>query len=241
MVVKGFYADWAMPTFNIIKTLLYVFMFIIIFPYLPGSNTPIFQGVSVFVGVVISLGSTSLIGNAVAGLVLTYMRPFQVGDRIKIGDATGNVIERTPFVTRIRTPKNEEITIPNSSIMSAHTINYTAAAENNSHHLILHTSVTIGYDSPWRQVHDLLLRAADRTAMVLKEPQPFVLQITLNDFHIEYQINAFTDQANYMPKIYSELHQNIQDTFSEAGVEIMSPYYISERDGNKLALPDNPS
>jgi small-conductance mechanosensitive channel len=234
--IKGFYPDWAYPTFNIIRTLLYVFMFIVIFPYLPGSESKIFQGVSVFIGIVFSLGSSSLINNVVSGLVLTYMRPFKVGDRIKIGEVMGNVIEKTPFVTRIRTPKNEEVTIPNSGILSAQTFNYKKKKKN--HKLILHTDVTIGYDAPWRKVHQLLIDAAGRTSHVLKEPKPFVLQRAFDDFFVIYEINIYVQEADLMAVIYSELNQNIQDVFNEAGIEIMSPSYTAYRDGNKIAIPD---
>ena len=146
LAIRGFYPDWAYPSFSIIRTLLYVFMFIVIFPYLPGSESRIFQGVSVFIGIVFSLGSSSVISNMVSGLVLTYMRSFKLGDRIKIGDIVGNVIEKTPFVTRIRTPKNEEITLSNSNIMSAQVFNYSHSAQ--VHGLILHTEVSFGYETP---------------------------------------------------------------------------------------------
>jgi small-conductance mechanosensitive channel len=235
LTIKGFYPDWAHPTFSIIKTLLYAFMFIVIFPYLPGSDSEVFKGVSIFIGVVFSLGSSSIINNVMSGLVLTYMRPFKVGDRIKIGDIVGNVVEKTPFVTRIRTPKNEEVTIPNSGIMSAQTFNYTHSAQ--VHKLILHTEVSFGYDVPWRQAHQLLLEAAARTSQVLKEPKPFVFQTALDDFYVVYQINIYIQDADKMAIIYSELNQNILDVFNEAGVEIMSPSYTAHRDGNQIAIP----
>jgi len=223
--IKGFYPDWAIPTFNIIRVLLIVFMVVIIFPLLPGSETPVFKGVSIFVGVIISLGSTNLIGNLVAGLVLTYMRPFQIGDRIKIAEIEGNVVEKTPFVVRIRTSKNEEITIPNSNILSANTVNYTASAANTK--VAVYLSVTVGYDVPWRQVHQLLLDAAAKTTLILQEPKPFVLQTAFNDFYIDYQINAFISDVNKMPSIYSDLRQNIQDIFSEAEIDMLSKHYFS--------------
>lgn len=236
LTLKGFYPDWAHPTFSIIRTLLYAFMFIVIFPYLPGSESKVFQGVSVFIGIVFSLGSSSVISNMVSGLVLTYMRPFKVGDRIKIGDLMGNVIEKTPFVTRIRTLKNEEVTIPNSGIMSAQTFNYSHSAR--TYGLILHTKLTSGYNTPWRQIHELLLTAATRTSDVLETPKPFVLQTALDDFYVEYQLNVYVNDADKMTQIYSAMHQNIQDVFNEAGVEIMSPHYQAYRDGNPIAIPD---
>lgn len=239
LTLPGFYPDWAKPTLNIVKFLVYAFSFIIIFPYLPGSDSPIFQGVSVFVGILFSLGSSSAISNAVAGLVITYMRPFKVGDRIKIGEVTGDVIEKSLLVTRIRTIKNEDITLPNASILSGHTINYTTTAKELG--LILHTGVTIGYDVPWKQVHELLIQAALATDGIMKDDKhkPFVLQTSLDDFYVAYQINAYTDQSHRMAAIYSGLHQNIQDKFNEAGVEILSPHYRAARDGNMTTIPTN--
>lgn len=237
--IEGFYSDWARPTFNIVKVLIYAFMIVIIFPYLPGSNSPIFQGVSVFVGVLFSLGSSNAIANMIAGLVITYMRPFKIGDFIKIGDACGTVIEKTTLVTRLRTQKQEDITIPNATVLSSSSINYSANTDANSSGLLIHTTVTIGYDSSWKAVHEALLEAAFRTDLLEKTPAPFVLQTSLDDFYVGYEINAYTKQPNQQPLIYSKLHQNIQDCFNEAGLEIMSPHYNSHRDGNKTAIPDN--
>ena len=179
--ISGFYPDWAQPTFNIIRFLLYAFMIAMIYPYLPGSDSGVFQGISVFVGLIISLGSSTVIGNIIAGLVITYMRPFKLGDRIQLNETTGNVIEKTPFVTRLRTPKNEVVTIPNSFIMSSHTTNSSASARQYG--LIIHSTVTIGYDVPWRQVHQLLINAARQTTGVLPEPKPFVLETELSDYY----------------------------------------------------------
>lgn len=233
--ISGFYPDWAMPTFHIIRFLLYAFMIAMIYPYLPGSNSGVFQGVSVFVGLIISLGSSTVIGNIIAGFVITYMRPFKLGDRIKLNDTTGNVVEKTAFVTRIRTPKNEMVTIPNSFIMSSHTVNYSSSARQYG--LILHSEVTIGYDAPWRKVHQLLIDAALSTPGIQTEPEPFVLETSLSDWYPVYQINAYIKDADQMAKIYSDLHQNIQDHFNKAGVEIMSPHYVATRDGNETTIP----
>lgn len=239
LTLPGFYPDWAKPTLNIVKFLVYAFSFIIIFPYLPGSDSPIFQGVSVFVGVLFSLGSSSAIANAVAGLVITYMRPFKVGDRIKIGELSGDVIEKSLLVTRIRTIKNENITVPNSTVLAGSTVNYTTSAKESG--LILHTGVTIGYDVPWKQVHELLINAALATKGIMNDEghKPFVLQTSLDDFYVAYQINAYTDESHRMAGIYSELHQNIQDKFNEGGVEILSPHYRAGRDGNMTTIPSN--
>lgn len=233
--INGFYSDWAIPTFHIIRFLLYAFMIAMIYPYLPGSNSGVFQGISVFVGLIVSLGSSTVIGNIIAGLVITYMRPFKLGDRIKLNDTTGNVIEKTPLVTRIRTPKNEVVTIPNSFIMSSHTVNFSQSAREYG--LIIHSEVTIGYDAPWRQVHQLLIDAALNTPGVVDAPRPFVLETSLSDWYPVYQVNAYIHDANRLAQIYSDLHQNIQDRFNEAGVEIMSPHYMAVRDGNETTIP----
>ncbi len=211
------------------------FMFVLIFPYLPGSNSPIFQGVSVFLGLLVSLGSSSAIGNMVAGLVITYMRPFKIGDRIKIGDVTGDVIEKTLLVTRLRTINNEEITIPNSAVLSGNTTNYSAMAKEEG--LIIHTTVTIGYDVHWKAMHEALLEAASRTTNLMKGKKPFVLQTSLDDFYVSYQLNVYTNESKALASIYSELHQHILDVCAAKGIEIMSPHYRAERDGNELAIP----
>lgn len=232
---NGFYPDWAMPTFHIIRFLLYAFMIAMIYPYLPGSNSGVFQGISVFVGLIVSLGSSTVIGNIIAGLVITYMRPFKMGDRIKLNDTIGNIIEKTPLVTRIRTPKNEVVTVPNSFIMSSHTVNYSTSAREYG--LIIHTEVSIGYDIPWRRVNPLLIEAALNTPGVVDDPRPFVLETSLSDWYPVYQINAYIKDANRMSQIYSDLYQNIQDKFNEAGIEIMSPHYMAVRDGNETTTP----
>lgn len=236
--IPGFYPDWALPTYNIIRFLLYAFMIAMIYPYLPGSDKGVFQGISVFVGLIISLGSSTVIGNVIAGWVITYMRPFRKGDRIKLNDTTGDIIEKTPLVTRIRTPKNEIVTVPNSFIMSSQSINYSRSAQDFG--LILHAEVTIGYDVPWRLIHRMLIDAALRTKGILHEPYPFVLETGLNDWYPVYQINAYTRDAQRMALIYSELFQNIQDRFNEEGVEIMSPTYIATRDGNASTVVTDP-
>ena len=223
--IRGFYADWAEPTFHIIKVLLYAFMIVLIFPHLPGNDTKAFQGVSVFLGIIFSLGSTSVIANVVSGIVITYMRPFKLGDRIKMGEFSGNVIEKTPLVTRIKTPKNEIITIPNGTIMNAQTINYSNSADEYG--LILYAAIRIGYDVPWRKAHELLIEAGLNTPDVLKEPKPFVLQAALDDFYVEYQINIYTKEANKMAAIYSDLNKNIQDIFEREGLELLSPHFVT--------------
>lgn len=235
IALPGFHRDWATPTYKIVRFLVIVFAAVVVFPYLPGSQTPAFRGISIFLGVLVSFGSSSAIANIVAGVVMTYMRPFQLGDRVKIADTMGNIVEKTLLVTRIRTIKNVDITVPNAMVLSSHIINYSSTAKEGG--VVLHTGVTIGYDAPWRQVHELLLAAAEATAGLMKEPKPFVLQTSLDDFYVSYELNAHTDNPNVMARTYSELHQNIQDKFNQAGVEIMSPHYRAERDGNQTTIP----
>ena len=228
--------EWAEPTYKIVRFLLIAFAAIVIFPYLPGSSSPAFQGVSVFLGILFSIGSSSAIANMVAGIVLTYMRPFKLGDRVKIAETMGDVVEKTLLVTRVRTIKNVDVSIPNAMVLGSHIINFSSSAKNKG--LILHTTVTIGYDVPWKKVHELLLSAASETDSVVKEPSPFILQTSLDDSYVSYELNVYTNHPELMAKIYSDLHQNIQDKFNEAGIEIMSPHYSAVRDGNATAIPD---
>lgn len=237
--MSGFHSDWASPTFNILRFLLYAFMLVVMFPYLPGSHSPAFQGVSVFLGLLFSIGSSSAISNIVAGLVITYMRPFKLGDRVKIGEVVGDVIEKNMLVTRVRTAKNEDITIPNSSILSGSTINFSGNTNPQDEGLIVHTTVTIGYDTPWMDITAALVQAAKRTKFILASPEPFVLQTSLDDFYVSYQLNAYTKNASAQSVIYSELHRHIQDCCNEANIEIMSPHYRAERDGSASTIPKN--
>ena len=233
--INGFYPDWAVPTYHILRVLCYSFMFVMIWPLLPNSNSEVFQGVSVFLGVIVSLGSTSIIGNLMAGLVMTYMRPFHQGDFIRFGEVEGFVLEKTALVTRIRTRKNEIITIPNSNLMSAQTSNFTFAAHNYG--IIVHTKVTIGYDMKHEVIENLLLDAARATKHIEKKPLPFVRVTKLDDFYVEYEINAYTKHSEWLSDIYSQLHQNILDHFHSAGVEIMSPHIFGLRNDLELQIP----
>lgn len=237
LTFNGFYPDWANPTYQLVRVLVIAFAFVVIFPYLPGSESPVFQGISVFLGFLFTFGSAGSLSNVIAGLVLTYMRLFKIGDRVKIGEIVGDVIEKSSLVTRVRTPKNEIISIPNSTVMSSHTINYSSDAPEKG--LIIHTTVTIGYDIPWKVMHQMLIDAALRTDLVLKDPQPFVLQTSLEDFYVAYQINAYIREANKQASIYSNLHQNIQDVCNENGIEILSPHYRAARDGNQSTIPSD--
>jgi small-conductance mechanosensitive channel len=234
--IEGFHIDWANPTYQIFRLLTYAFMLIVIFPYLPGSDSPVFRGVSVFLGVLITFGSSGSLSNVVSGLVLTYMRAFKIGDRVTINDMTGDIVEKSLLVTRIRTIKNEIISFPNSAVMNSHTINYSRIASEQG--LIVHSTVSIGYGVPWRDMHKALIEAAGRTEFILKDPAPFVLQTSLDDFYVSYQINGYTAEPNKQATIYSQLHQNIQDCCNEAGIEIMSAHYNAVRDGNHSTIPD---
>ncbi|RKZ13554.1 mechanosensitive ion channel family protein [bacterium] len=232
----GFYADWARPTFNIVRLVVFAFAIVVAIPYIPGSNSGAFKGMTLFVGVLVSLGSGSAMANIVSGIILIYMRPFALGDRVRIGETVGDVVDRNLLTTRLRTTKNERVTIPNTNILAGQIINFTSKARKKE--LILHTSVTIGYDVPWRQVHELLLEAAGATEDVMAEPAPFVLQTALQDFYVEYELNGYTDQPRKIPATYSVLHQGIQDAFNAAGVEILSPHYRMLREDDQQPEPD---
>lgn len=233
--VSGFYPEWAHPTYKIIRFLLIAFTAVVVFPYLPGENSPAFKGVGIFIGVLFSLGSTSAVANVVAGVILIYTRGFRVGDWVRIGDNMGEVTQQTMLATHLKTIKNEEIILPNSVILGGYVTNYSMLAQNDG--LVLYTSVTIGYDQPWRKIHELLIEAALKTKNILQTPAPFVLQNALDDSYVQYEINAYTDKPLLMVFTYSDLRANIQDAFFAAGVEIMSPTFHAVRDGNRTAMP----
>jgi len=232
-----FPADWADPTFKSVRIVIIAFGLVVAFPYLPGSSSPAFTGVSVFAGVLLSLASSSSLSNMIAGMVLTYANAYKVGDRVKVGGTVGDVIERGLLATRVRTIKNEDVVVPNSVVLGGQIVNYSAIVRD--HGLILHTTVTIGYDAPWRQVHELLISAGKATEGVLESPEPFVLQTSLDDFYVSYQVNVYVNTAKSIAQVYSTLHANIQDKFNEAGVEIMSPHYGAMRDGNTVTIPES--
>ena len=234
-IIKGFPKDWANTTQKLISLFIWAFSIVLIYPHLPGSTSPAFKGVSIFIGALISFGSTTAVANIVAGVVITYMRPYQIGDRVKIQNTMGDVIERTLLVTRIRTTKNEDVTIPNANIINSHLINYSANAEKSG--LIIHTSITIGYDVPWTRVEELLLGAAKKSDLVETDPVPFVLQTSLDDNYVSYELNAYTKEIRILPRVYSDIHKHILDEFNKAGVEILSPKYIAARDGNLSTVP----
>jgi small-conductance mechanosensitive channel len=232
----SFERDWAWPTYRIVRILVVAFAVVIAYPYIPGSDTEAFKGVSLFLGVIFSLGSTSVIANVIAGYTMTYRRAFHIGDRVKIGDHVGDVVEQRLLVTRLRTPKNEEVVIPNSVILNGEVVNYSALARTEG--VILHTTVGIGYETPWRQVEAMLLQAAERTPGLPKAPAPFVLQLALGDFCVTYQLNVHCDAPQQMAQLYSALHRNILDVFNEYGVQIMTPAYEGDPAQPKVVPKD---
>ena len=228
------YAETAQPTRRIVVAVLWLFAFVMMYPYLPGSESNAFKGMSVFIGLLLSLGSAGVVNQAVSGLMLMYSRALKAGDYVLIGDTEGTVVSLGMFATKIRTIKNEEVSIPNAVIVGTTTKNLTRPEQ--SERVILHTAVTIGYATPWRQVHALLLTAADRTPGLRKEPKPFVLQTALSDFFVEYQVNAYMEAPEQRIPVLDKLHQNIQDAFNEHGVQIMSPHYWWDPD-EKVWVP----
>jgi small-conductance mechanosensitive channel len=234
--LSNFEAEWAIPTYRIVRVLVVVFALVLAYPYIPGSESEAFKGISILLGILFSLGSTSMISNIIAGYAMTYRRAFRLGDRVKIGDTVGDVTDRRVLVTHIRTLKNEEVVVPNSTIMNAEITNYTSLAAERG--LILHTTVGIGYEVPWRQVEAMLLMAADRTEGLMTEPKPFVLQKALADFAVNYELNVYCGDEKKSVTLYSELHKNIQDVFNEYGVQIMTPAYERDTPEPKLVPKD---
>ena len=236
IVWPGFYPEWALPTSRLVELLLIAFALVLAFPYLPGSNSLAFKGVSIFLGVLLSLGSSTAVANVVAGVLLTYTRAFRIGDRVQIADTVGDVIEKTLLATHVRTIKNVDVTVPNGLVLGSHIFNFSRSTAEKP--LILNTSLTIGYDAPWRQVHHLLVGAASGIEGVLADPPPFVLQTALDDFYVRYQINAYTSAPERMAEIYSQLNERIQDAFNQVGLEIMSPHYSALRRGESTTIPE---
>jgi small-conductance mechanosensitive channel len=234
--LANFDREWAWPTYRLVRLLVLVFAIVVAYPYIPGSSSDAFKGISVFLGVIFSLGSSSLIGNVIAGYSMTYRRAFRLGDRVRINEHVGDVAIQRLLVTHLHTPKNEEIIIPNSEILGGSVVNYSTLAREGK--LILHTTVGIGYETPWRQVEAMLLQAAERTEGLLKEPKPFVMQKALGDFAVTYEINAYCNDAQAMNRLYTKLHQNILDVFNEYGVQIMTPAYEGDPEQPKIVPKD---
>ncbi len=225
--ISGFDADWAKPTAKIIIFLLYVFLVALIFPLLPGADSNEFKGIAALIGILISIAGGSSISNFLAGIVLTYMKPFKMGDKIMVNDIVGEVIARNPFAVKLRTVKNEEVTIPNNQIVSSNTTNYSSSGKT-----ALYTTISIGYDVEYAKVQELLLDSLSKTKEILASPKPFILQKSLEDFYIVYELNFFVNEVMKQPKISSELHTHILDEFNKANIEILSPHYRAERDGS---------
>lgn len=236
-----FYADWVQPTFQLVRFFVFALALAIAMPFIPGFKSPAFQGVSLVLSALLTLGAASAVSNIIGGFIVVYTRSFQIGDMIKIGELIGIVLEKDVLVTRIRTCKNVVITIPNSTILSSNVINYSTLAKDlgDTTGLILHTTVTLGYDIPWQKAHNVLIEAAQATPQILSKPAPFVLQTSLNDFNVSYELNAYTDCPEFSFEIYSNLHRNIQDKCNEVGIEIMSPGFLALRDGNHSTIPEN--
>lgn len=232
LALPDFDAEWAWPTYRLVRLFLFAFMLVVAYPYIPGSQSEAFKGVSIFLGVVFSLGSSSLVGNLISGYTMTYRRAFKVGDRVEIGSHSGDVEQVRMLVTHLRTPKNELVAIPNSLIVNGEVVNYSALARKDG--LILHTTVGIGYEIPWRQVEAMLLEAAGRTPGLLREPSPFVQQKGLGDFAVTYELNVYCDAPQAMNRLYSELHRSILDVFNSYGVQIMTPAYEGDPDRPKV-------
>jgi small-conductance mechanosensitive channel len=226
VVFEGFDAEWAQPTYRIARILVIALALVVAYPYIPGSSSDAFKGVSLFVGVIFSLGSSSIVGNTLAGLSMIYRRAFRVGDVVQIGEHLGRVERVRTLVTHLRTFKNEEVTIPNSVILGAQVLNYSTQATAEG--VIVHTTVGIGYETPWRQVEAMLLEAASRVGSLRSSPPPFVLQRALADFCVTYELNAFTSVPTRLLDVYSELHASILDVFNEYGIQIMTPAYMAD-------------
>ena len=235
--VRGFDADWAKPTERIVRFVIVAMALVIAYPYIPGSGSEAFKGIGVVVGLMFSLGSASIIGNLVAGLGIAFRRAFRVGDRVRIGDTIGEVTQVELLTTYLRSPKNEQVVIPNSLILNNEVVNYSALVRSGAG-LIVHTNVGIGYETPWRQVEAMLIQAARRTPSIRDEPEPFVLQRSLGDFAVNYEINAYTDEPRRILATYSDLHRNILDVFNEYGVQIMTPAYEGDPEQAKVVPRD---
>ena len=227
-----FYQDWAEPTYQILRIFIITFSVVVIWPWLPGSDTGIFKGVSIFVAALFSLGSTTTIGNLISGIIITYMRPFLIGDYVRIGEREGIVVEKNAFITRLRDIKGNMITVPNNSMLSQQTMNFTAAARQNGG-TIVHTEFTFTYKVPRQTIEKYLLEGADRCLLLLKEPKPFVLVTSLEDFYTRYEINGYTIETDRLFEVYSELHKHILDVFREHDLDPTSSHFIKMEELNK--------
>ena len=230
--MANFDREWATPTYKLLRPVVVAFAIVVGYPYIPGSGSEAFKGVSLFLGIVFSLGSSSFIANMIAGYSMTYRRAFKLGDFVQIGDVRGVVSAVRLQVTHVRTIKNEEIVVPNSQILGASVINYSSLAQSKG--LILHTTVGIGYETPWRQVEAMLLEAARRTPDLMTDPPPFVFHLQLGDFCVTYELNVYCADPLKMRATYTDLHRHILDVFNEYGVQIMTPAYEGDPEVPKV-------
>ena len=234
--LPNFEQDWAAPTYKLMRPVVIAFAVVVGYPYIPGSGSEAFKGVSLFLGIIFSLGSSSFIANMIAGYSMTYRRAFKLGDVVQIGEVMGVVSGVRLQVTHVRTIKNEEVVVPNSQILNAAVTNFSSLAKSDG--LILHTTVGIGYETPWRQVEAMLLEAARRTPGLMTEPPPFVFHLQLGDFCVTYELNVYCSQPRKMRATYTELHRHILDVFNEYGVQIMTPAYEGDPDVPKIVPKD---
>jgi len=231
-------ADSARPTRRLAAFAVWVFAVVMAYPYIPGSDTEAFKGLSVLLGLMVSIGASGIVGQAASGLILMYTRTFRPGEYVRVAEHEGTIVEMGMFTTRVRTGLGEELTLPNSMVLGTVTKNYSRAVKGRG--FVLDTSVTIGYDAPWRQVHAMLIEAARRTQGVLADPVPRVFQTALSDFYVEYRLVCQAVQTDPRPRaeVLSSLHANVQDVFNEHGVQIMSPHYLGDPAEAKVVPED---
>ena len=218
------YPETAQPTRRLATGLVWVFAIVVAYPYLPGSQTDAFKGVSVFLGLMVTLGSSGLVNQIMSGFTITYSRALRLGDFVRIGDVEGTVTHLGVLSTKLRTLRNEDVTVPNAVVVSQTTVDFSRYGDTAG--VFTPTTVTIGYDAPWRQVHAMLLEAAKRTAGIRREPAPLVLQAGLEDFYVKYMLLVCLERQDSRPIVLAAMHANIQDVFNEYGVQIMSPNYV---------------
>jgi small-conductance mechanosensitive channel len=235
--LPGFYQEWALPTARLVAILLSMVGLAAAFPYIPGSGSKVFQGAGLLIGALAALGSSAIASNIISGLMLIYTRAFREGDRVEINGVVGVVQDRALLVTRLQTPRNELVSIPNASVIGTSVVNYSFSRREISQPVAIATTITIGYDVPWRQVHGLMLAAARSVPGITDEIDPFVLQTSLNDFHISYELNAFVREPDTYRQTLSEVLAALQDQFAAADVEILSPGYHAIRNGNRSTVP----
>ena len=239
LAIPGFYQEWSEPTYKLAVILIAAVAAVLVFPYIPGFDSPSFRGLSFLFGALISLGGVNAVANVIGGYITIYTRAFQLGDRVRLGEYIGIVLEKTVLSTRIRTPSNEIVTVPNSLLLTSTIVNYTATLRDVKEPLILSTTITLGYDVPWRKVHQTLVDAALACTEIVSDPAPHVVQTSLDDYYVSYELRAYTKNTIQLKQVYSELYQNIQDKCNEVDIEIMSPHYSAIRDGHQSTIPEN--